>query len=111
MAGENIGTGCIVVLVTASGAEEADKIADALVGGKLAACVNVLPGVKSIYNWKGKRCRDEEVLLLIKSTSTLFPRIRDTVQALHSYEIPEMIALPVRHGSKEYIHWLRESVI
>jgi len=104
-------TDFIIVLVTAAGAEEAEKIADALVGQKLAACVNIVPAVKSLYRWEGKICRDDEVLLVIKSTRVLFPRIQETVKALHSYEIPEMIALPIMDGSEKYLDWLKESVI
>ncbi|MBN1895011.1 divalent-cation tolerance protein CutA [bacterium] len=104
-------TDCIVVLVTAAGTKEAEKIADALVRGKLAACVNILPGVKSVYRWGGKVCTDKEVLLLVKSARILFPRIREAVQALHSYEVPEIIAWPIADGSEKYIHWLKESVI
>ena len=96
-----------IVLVTAGKREEAEKIADALVQERLAACCNLLPGVRSIYRWKGEVCRDEETLIVIKTRATLFPALRDRVIALHSYELPEIIRLPIVEGHAPYLDWLR----
>jgi periplasmic divalent cation tolerance protein len=96
----------VVVLVTASSAEEADLIARDLVGEKLVACANLVPGVTSIFRWKGKIETSSEVLMVLKTRRRLLDRLVDRVKALHSYEVPEVIALPLSGGSREYIEWL-----
>ena len=96
----------IVVLNTCSSAEEAGRIARELVEKRLAACVNVVSGVRSIYRWKGAVEDDAEVLLVIKSSRTLLARLRAEIEKLHSYEVPEVIALPVVDGSESYLAWL-----
>ena len=96
----------VVVLMTASSQEEAERIAEALVADMLAACVNILPGVTSIYHWEGKVQRDQEWLLVAKSQSDVLDRLVERVQALHSYEVPEIIALPLAGGSEAYLRWL-----
>jgi periplasmic divalent cation tolerance protein len=96
----------VVVLVTASSAEEADLIARDLVGEKLVACANLVPGVTSIFRWKGKIETSSEVLMVLKTRRRLLDRLVDRVKALHSYEVPEVIALPLSAGSREYIEWL-----
>ena len=100
-----------VVLVTCGSLAEANRIARAVVGARLAACVNVLPGtVTSIYRWKGKVETARERLLLIKTSRKRLPRLEAEVSRLHSYDVPEFIALPVGGGSRRYLNWLGESV-
>lgn len=100
-------TGEIVILCTCSSQEEADKLAMLLVEARLAACVNALPGVRSTYRWQGAVERAEEVLLLIKTSSDLFAQVEEKLRAAHSYEVPEVLALPVCAGSANYLEWLR----
>ena len=96
----------IVVYGTCSGAEEAKKLAQHLVEKRLAACVNVFPAVESFYRWKGEVQRDKEVFLVIKSSRGLFERLRAEWERLHSYEAPEMIALPIVDGAPSYLNWM-----
>jgi periplasmic divalent cation tolerance protein len=96
----------IVVLSTCPSAEEAEKIARTLVEKRLAACVNVVPGARSFYRWKGALEEAGEWLLLIKSRRELFPRLRAELESLHSYEVPEAVALPIVDGSPAYLSWL-----
>ena len=96
----------LVVLMTAGSRDEADKIANALVTEMLAACVNVLPGVTSVYRWEGEVQRDQEWLLVAKSTRQVLDDLVRCVQALHSYDLPEVIALPVVGGSEAYLRWV-----
>jgi periplasmic divalent cation tolerance protein len=96
----------IVVLSTVSGAEEAEKIARALVDARLAACVNVVPGMRSFYRWKGNTEDAEEWLLVIKSSRGRFDALRTALEKLHSYEVPEVIALSVIDGAQNYLNWM-----
>lgn len=98
----------IVVLVTASSEEEAARIGRALVEGGLAACANVLPRIRSIFRWEGKVSEEQESLMVVKSRSDLFDDLARTVKSLHSYQVPEIIALPIAHGSPEYLAWIHE---
>jgi periplasmic divalent cation tolerance protein len=100
----------IVVLVTAGSAENAETIARALVSERIAACVNVLPGVRSIYRWKGDVSVDSEWLLVIKTVRGRFDATEARVKSLHAYELPEVIALDVTTGSEAYLAWLVDSV-
>jgi periplasmic divalent cation tolerance protein len=101
----------IVVLVTCGSAKEARKIARALVEGKLAACVSMVPSaVESIYRWKGKVESAKEFLLVIKTSRRRFTTLQAEVRRLHSYEVPEIIALPIVDGSRDYLSWIAESV-
>ena len=101
----------VVVLVTCGMASEARRIADRLVKRRLAACVNVFPGrVRSTYRWKGKVEIASEYFLLIKSTRELFPALRAEVERLHSYAVPEVIALPIEEGAPAYLRWLADAV-
>lgn len=100
----------IVVLVTCRNRQQARKIAQGLVEAQLAACVNVTSHVESIYRWKGKIKGDREYLLVIKTRRDLFPAVEAAVRALHSYENPEVIALPIVEGSSEYLKWMDESL-
>ncbi len=95
-----------IVLTTASSDDEASRIASTLVERRLAACVNVVPGVVSHYRWKGRICRDEERLLLIKTSERLFPEVRRAIRDAHSYELPEAILLRIADGDPEYLAWL-----
>ena len=100
----------LIVLVTASNSEEASRIADALVGGRLAACVNIVGGVESVYRWEGKVTRDSEVLMIIKTTDDRYAELEAQVRALHSYTTPEVIAMRLERGTEAYLNWLGESV-
>ena len=97
-----------VVLVTAP-AEGAETLGRTIVGERLAACVNLVPGVRSIYRWNGKVQRSEERLLIIKTAALSAVRVEQRVHELHSYETPEVIALPIVGGSEAYLEWLRSS--
>jgi periplasmic divalent cation tolerance protein len=94
------------VLITAGSQEEADRIAQALVGEMLAACVNIVPGVTSVYRWEGEVQRDREWLLVVKSRREALDDLVQRVQALHSYDVPEVIALPLSGGSEAYLQWI-----
>jgi periplasmic divalent cation tolerance protein len=96
----------IVVLTNCGSAEEAAKIARVLVEKKLAACVNVMPAVRSFYRWKGVIEDEQESLLVIKSSRALFNDLRVEIEKLHSYEVPEVIAVPIVDGSEGYLEWL-----
>jgi periplasmic divalent cation tolerance protein len=98
----------VVALVTAP-ADRAPELARRIVEEKLAACVNILPGVRSIYVWKGEVCDDSEALLVIKTRAALFEALRARVVALHPYEVPEVIELPILDGHAPYLKWLDES--
>src|SRR5258705_4037508 len=102
------GSDAIVVLVTAANGEEATRLADMLVGAHLAACVQILPEMESVYRWQGKIERAAEILLLAKTTRSKFEEIEREVRALHSYDTPEIIAVPVVAGSARYLEWLSQ---
>ena len=99
----------IAVLVTAPSEEEAATIAKAIVGERLAACANIIRNVRSIYRWEGKVQDDPEVLMVIKTSSELFGRLEARVRELHSYEVPEVIALDITKGSEPYLGWIGQS--
>jgi periplasmic divalent cation tolerance protein len=96
----------IVVFSTCDSEEQAGRIAIALVEQRLAACVNVLPGVRSVYRWKGEIQEGAEWLLVIKSRRGLMDQLRVTIGKMHTYEVPELLALPVVDGSESYLAWL-----
>lgn len=100
----------IIALFTCVDEEQAFLIARALIEERLAACVNVLPSIQSIYRWKGAVESAKEVLLLAKTTEHVFPALRDRIVELHSYEVPEVIAVPVAAGLEAYLSWVRESI-
>ncbi len=100
----------ILVVSTTDTLELARQIARALVEAREAACVNIVPGIRSIYRWEGKLCDDGEFLLLIKSSAERFEAIRDRIQQMHSYKVPEIIALPLADGDPAYLAWLRSSI-
>jgi periplasmic divalent cation tolerance protein len=99
----------IVVFMTAANGEEAARLADMLVGAHLAACVQILPEIESVYRWQGKIERQAEVLLLAKTTRGKFDELEREVRALHSYDTPEIIAVPVTAVSTPYLDWLKSS--
>src|SRR5512133_1716383 len=103
-------TDAVVVLVTAPSADVAATIARAVVEERLAACGNVLPAVRSIYRWQGKVQDEAEVLLILKTQRKRFPELRDRILALHPYEVPEALALPVEAGSDAYLDWIAQSM-
>jgi periplasmic divalent cation tolerance protein len=100
-------TEVIVVLITASKEEEAAQIARDLVDSRLAACVNIIRGIRSIYRWQGKIEDEGEILMIVKTKRDLFGELKKRVKELHSYSVPEIIALPVIEGSEEYLNWLQ----
>jgi periplasmic divalent cation tolerance protein len=100
----------VVVLVTAASLKEARKIARGLVEARLAACVNVVPPVESIYRWQGKIENSRERLLVIKTAREIFAEVEAEIRKLHSYTNPEIICLPIVDGSREYLDWLAQSV-
>lgn len=100
-------TDILVVYVTVPSRDDGERIAAALVGESLAACVNVLGPIRSIYRWQGEICRDDEHLLMIKTTRARYAALEARVLALHSYETPEVIALPVEQGAAAYLDWVR----
>jgi periplasmic divalent cation tolerance protein len=99
-------TNARIILTTAGSQEEAGKIAQALVERRLAACVNIVPRMESIYRWQGTVETAMEWLLLIKTQAELFERVRDAVKELHSYDLPECVMLEVSSGSQEYLDWI-----
>ena len=99
----------VIVFVTAGSDEEAVKIGKALVEEKLVACCNLIPRIRSIYWWKGEVCEEEERLLILKTQAALFPAVQSRVRELHSYDVPEIIALPIERGLPDYLTWIAES--
>jgi periplasmic divalent cation tolerance protein len=99
-----------IVLSTAGSTEEAHKIARYLVDNQLAACVNIVPQIESIYRWQGKVESSAEWLLLIKTTSENVPAVEDAIRELHSYDLPECIAIAIEGGASEYLDWIGQSV-
>jgi len=102
--------GRVLVFSTVARAEDAERIARELVERRLAACVNVVAAVSSVYRWKGRVESDEERLLLIKTRAEHFEALRETLVALHPYELPEAIAVPIEAGHEPYLEWIDESV-
>jgi periplasmic divalent cation tolerance protein len=100
----------LVVLCTLPEQEVAARIAGILVQEQLAACVNIIPGLTSVYRWKGAMQQDNEVLLLIKSTAAVYPQLEQRIQALHPYELPEIIAVPIQTGQADYIKWINDNL-
>ncbi len=102
-------TDTILVLVTAPSADKAAELALALVEERLAACGNVVPGLRSIYRWEGKVHDEQEALLILKSSASLFEALRERVVAVHPYQCPEVLRLGVEAGHAPYLQWVRES--
>ncbi len=102
-------TTAIIVFITAPNKNDAAMIARALVEAKLAACVNIVDNVRSIYTWQGKVEDDSEVLMTVKTKRELFNALANKVKELHPYDVPEIIALPIVDGSEDYIQWIKDS--
>ena len=100
----------IVVLVTTKDVAQAKAIAQKLVKEKLVACANILKGIESLFWWEGKIDSSQEALLILKSKKSCFKKIVKTVQSLHSYTVPEIIALPIAQGSKDYLEWINNCI-
>lgn len=100
----------ILVLSTTDTQELATRIASALVEAREAACVNIVPNLQSIYRWEGKVCQEGEFLLIIKSTSEKLDAIKARVRSLHTYELPELIVIPISDGDPAYLAWIGSSV-
>jgi periplasmic divalent cation tolerance protein len=96
--------------VTGANARECARIARRLLDRRLIACANLVPQVRSLYTWKGKIADQKECLMLLKSSRSLFPALRAEVEKLHSYSVPEIIALPIVDGSPNYLAWIAESI-
>ena len=97
----------LVILVTVASQKEAIRIGEGMVHAKLVACANIIPGIQSIYRWKGKVVKSQEVLLILKSTRPRYHALEKAIKAMHTYETPEIIALPVKEGLDQYIGWVR----
>lgn len=99
----------VVVYITVPNEEEGVKIARSLVEEKLAGCINIVKDIRSIYSWQGKIEDEPELLLIVKSQRHLFNKLKDKVKELHSYTVPEIIAIPIIEGSEDYLNWLQEA--
>lgn len=106
----NMANKAIIILTTVSSKEEGERIAAKLVGNKLAACVNILPKMTSIYRWENKINKDDELLLIIKTAEYLEPKVYDFIRDKHSYEVPEIITLNIQNIDKKYSEWLNSSI-
>ncbi len=100
----------VVVLVTTSSAKEAEQIAQTLLEKRLVACINILPRVHSRFWWKGKIEHSDEALMIIKSKSEVFDELVEAVSAIHSYQVPEILAVPVQSGFNKYLAWMDEVI-
>ena len=100
----------LVVYCTAPDQAVASNIAKQLVADRRAACVNILPGVQSIYHWAGQICSDKEMMLMIKTTRAKYAELEAALLDMHPYELPELIALPIETGSQKYLSWVEDSV-
>ncbi|MFC1568841.1 divalent-cation tolerance protein CutA [bacterium] len=96
----------VVIFCTTASEHEARLISESLVKEKLAACVNRLPGIQSMYIWEGKLCDDQEWLLIMKSKKSVLDQVISKIKSIHSYDTPEIIALPIMGGSEDYLNWL-----
>jgi periplasmic divalent cation tolerance protein len=99
----------IVVMVTCGNSAEAEAIAEALLEDKLVACVNIAGRIRSLFHWQGAIARESESLLLMKTRPECFERLSRRVRELHSYDVPEVIAMPIMVGNPDYLAWIRES--
>lgn len=95
-----------IILCTCPDKETAEKIANTLVTDKLAACVNIVPGITSVFSWQGQVQSDQESLLLIKTRADFYPQVESGIKSIHPYELPEIVAVPVQQGLPEYLQWI-----
>jgi periplasmic divalent cation tolerance protein len=103
-------TGKVVIFVTTSSEKEARKVAELLLGQRKAACINIVPRIDSSFWWQGKLDSAQESLLIIKTRASLLPEIIEMVKSVHSYEVPEIIALPIIGGSEDYLKWIDDEI-
>jgi periplasmic divalent cation tolerance protein len=99
----------LIAFITTSSNKEADLIANSLVESRLAACVNIVPGIKSIYTWKGKKESSRECLLIAKTRKLNFAKLKKHVKSLHSYDVPEIIGIVIDNADKDYLNWIKEA--
>lgn len=104
------GMQAIVVVTTVGTEEQANLIAREIVARRQAACVNIVPGIRSTYRWKGKICKDGELLLIVKTLEGEFEGVAATIRELHSYELPEILSFSVSHGEQRFLEWIAGSV-
>jgi len=104
-------TDYILVFITVPSEKEGEKIASALVKERLAACVNLIGGMKSTFRWKGQVSTEMEVLLMAKTKDKLFKKLKKRVLELHSYEVPEIVALPILAGFENYLNWIKKETV
>jgi periplasmic divalent cation tolerance protein len=100
-----------IALCTVPDRDTATRIAEALVTERLAACVNIIPAVQSIYRWQGAIEHDEELLMIIKTSEHVWPQLQQAIQALHPYKLPEIIAVPIHSGQSDYMKWIENCLI
>lgn len=101
----------IIILSNTNSMDSAETIANFLVKEKLAACVNIVPKIKSIYTWQNKIEKEEEVLMLIKTKQSLFNQVKEKITLLHPYEVPEIISIDIKNGNKNYIDWIKNNTL
>lgn len=101
----------VLILVTTDGRNDAEKIGEALVVERLAACCNVIPTVASFYYWEDQLQRDHEAILLVKTLESLAPAVEEYVRTHHSYALPEILQVPIEGGSSAYLNWLEQQVV
>lgn len=101
----------IIILSNTNSMDSAETIANFLVKKKLAACVNIVPKIKSIYTWQNKIEKEEEVLMLIKTKQSLFNQVKEKITLLHPYEVPEIISIDIKDGNKNYIDWIKNNTL
>lgn len=99
------------IISTVSSTEEAKKIAHGLVKNKFAACVNIVPNITSVYSWEDKICEDSELILFIKTKKELFDKVKDFIVKTHSYDVPEVIMLPIEAGHIDYLNWINKNIL
>ena len=100
----------LMVYITASNREEAERLADAMVEARVAACVNILGAIRSVYRWSGKVERGDEVVMIAKTTRDVYPQLEQLVRERHSYECPCIVAVPVENGHAEFLAWVKRQV-
>ncbi len=100
-----------LIYITAKDKKEAEKIANMLLKAKLAACVNIIGGINSIYRWNGKIARDKEAILIAKTKKSLVKKVVKKVKSIHSYSCPCIVALPIAGGSREYLDWIKKETV
>lgn len=100
----------VIIFMTASNIDEANKIAEKLVSENLAACVNIIHNIKSVYIWEDKLCKDNEILCIIKSTKDMYKNIEKRIKELHSYDVPEVICTKIEDGNDDYLKWINRLV-